>query len=92
AGLDGVVFGYLLAVALLGLLALWPKVAPQAGPVQVLTFKEASFTPPPPEPGSLNGATHEELEARPGLGPLLARTIAEGRPYQQVEDLLRVKG
>ncbi len=53
---------------------------------------EASFTPPPPEPVSLNTASLEDIEALPGIGPTLARRIVEGRPYRQVEDLLRVKG
>lgn len=86
------VLGYLLAVALLGLWALWPKVAPRPAPVQVVALAEASFTPPPPEPVSLNAASLEDLEALPGIGPTLARRIVEGRPYRQVEDLLRVKG
>lgn len=86
------VLGYLLLVALLALLALWPKLAPSPGPIRVEAFAEASFTPPLPEPLSLNTATLEELEALPGVGPVLARRILEGRPYGRVEDLLRVRG
>jgi competence protein ComEA len=33
-----------------------------------------------------------DLEALPGIGPVLARRIIEGRPYRSVEDLARVKG
>jgi len=87
-----VVLGYLLAVTLLALLALWPKLAPAPRPVRVTAFAEASFTPPAPAPVSLNRASLEELEGLPGVGPVLARRILEGRPYARVEDLLRVKG
>jgi competence protein ComEA len=87
-----VVLGYLLAVALLALLSLWPKVAPSPKAVRVETYVQAAFTPPPPEPVSLNQASLEALEALPGVGPVLARRILEGRPYERVEDLLKVKG
>ncbi len=47
-----------------------------------------------PGPGliDLNRATPEELESLPGIGPVLAGKIIEGRPYRTVEELLRVKG
>jgi competence protein ComEA len=37
-------------------------------------------------------ATAAELEALPGIGPVIARRIIEGRPYRSVEELERVKG
>ncbi len=60
--------------------------------MRVETLVEAAFTPPAPEPVSLNRASLEDLEALPGIGPVLARRILEGRPYETVEDLLKVKG
>jgi competence ComEA-like helix-hairpin-helix protein len=41
---------------------------------------------------NLNTATQAALEALPGVGPVIARRIIEGRPYRSVEDLDRVKG
>jgi competence ComEA-like helix-hairpin-helix protein len=41
---------------------------------------------------SINTATQAELEALPGVGPVIARRIIEGRPYRSVEELERVKG
>ena len=43
-------------------------------------------------PINVNTATQAELEALPGIGPVIARRIIEGRPYRSVDDLDRVKG
>ena len=40
----------------------------------------------------INTATDQELDTLPGVGPVLARRIIEGRPYGAVDDLLRVAG
>jgi competence ComEA-like helix-hairpin-helix protein len=41
---------------------------------------------------NVNTASQAELEALPGIGPVIARRIVEGRPYRSVEELERVKG
>jgi competence ComEA-like helix-hairpin-helix protein len=41
---------------------------------------------------NVNTATAAELEALPGIGPVIAWRIIEGRPYRSVEELERVKG
>jgi hypothetical protein len=41
---------------------------------------------------NVNTATQAELESSPGIGPVIARRIVEGRPCRSVEELERVKG
>ena len=41
---------------------------------------------------NINAATHEQLETVPGIGPSLGARIVSGRPYQSVDDLLKVSG
>jgi competence protein ComEA len=40
----------------------------------------------------LNTATQAELEGLKGIGPALAAKIIAGRPYAQIEDIMKVKG
>lgn len=40
----------------------------------------------------LNTATEKELRSIRGIGPVLAARIIAGRPYETVDDLLKVKG
>jgi len=41
---------------------------------------------------NVNTATAAELEALPGIGPVIARWIVDGRPYRSVDELDRVNG
>jgi DNA uptake protein ComE-like DNA-binding protein len=44
------------------------------------------------QPVDLNRAALDELESLPRVGPKLARRIVEGRPYADVDALVRVRG
>lgn len=41
---------------------------------------------------NLNKASKEELELIKGIGPVLAESILEARPYKTVDELLKIKG
>jgi competence ComEA-like helix-hairpin-helix protein len=69
--------------------------APAAG----ASVEVAAIPPAPaegPAPLDLNGATAQELEALPGIGPVLAQRIVDDRlhsgRFATPEDLLRVRG
>lgn len=47
---------------------------------------------PDDSPLNLNTASNKELETIPGIGPVTANKITAGRPYQSVEDLLKIHG
>jgi competence ComEA-like helix-hairpin-helix protein len=60
------------------------------------TDKASGRKSPPPQPLDLNLATADELQALPGIGPVLAERIVAYReahgPFVKVEDVTRVPG
>jgi competence protein ComEA len=42
-----------------------------------------------PAPIDLNRASQSKIEALPGVTPSMAKRIVDGRPYEDVEDLVR---
>lgn len=43
-------------------------------------------------PINVNYASEEALEGLPGIGPVLAERIIDGRPYVDIYELERIKG
>jgi competence protein ComEA len=41
---------------------------------------------------NINTASKEDLEKLPEIGPVKAQAIIEGRPYNKIEDVMKVKG
>ena len=41
---------------------------------------------------NINTATKDQLDALPGIGPVKAQAIIDGRPYTKTEDIMKVKG
>lgn len=64
-----------------------PKTQPAAEKPTKPTAKLA-----PGQKVNINTASKEQLDALPGIGPVKAQAIIDGRPYQKTEDIMKVKG
>lgn len=68
-----------------------PKVAASTTGVEPATTKP-KVTLPPGKKVNINTASMDELESLFGIGPARAKLIVEGRPYEKIEDIMKVKG
>lgn len=41
---------------------------------------------------NINTASKDQLDVLPGIGPVKAQAIVDGRPYEKPEDIMKVKG
>jgi competence ComEA-like helix-hairpin-helix protein len=79
-----------------GVRGLGPRAAAEVAPLVDLRAAPPRLPPPPPPRVAVNTASAVELEALPGVGPVLAgRIVAEREargPFRGVADLERVAG
>lgn len=70
-----------------------PAAAAPAKAVKAPTAEKAAPAKlAPGEKVNINSAPKEKLDALPGIGPVKAQAIIDGRPYAKPEDVMKVKG
>jgi competence protein ComEA len=64
-----------------------------AGPAKAAKAEKAAPAKlAPGEKVNINSAPKEKLDALPGIGPVKAQAIIDGRPFTKPEDIMKVKG
>lgn len=72
-----------------------PKVAAAKPAMEKAKAKNKAASKPALAPGekiNINKASAEELDVLPGIGPARAKLIVEARPFDKIEDIMKIKG